>query len=93
MAISNCKRCGSSFWRYRRDWPPKGFCSLPCSLAKGEPTPAETPAQILAKWRGHRTAAHGDSHFIQFHNCDTCEWFEEKYSESLGYYMEHPENA
>jgi hypothetical protein len=92
--IGTCRHCHQYYWRYRRDHPPKGFCSLPHfeagpKKATSSPAPLK-PDVLISEWRSHRIADHGDSHFLQDFECDTCDYYEDRYAESLGYWLEHP---
>ena len=95
MSIANCKRCKVPYWRYRRDFPPSGYCSLPCAelgpVRKDPPPPK--PDTALSELRAHRITMHRDPFYLQWYDCTECERLEGIYMEALGYWMDHPVNS
>ena len=93
--ICTCQFCKQPFWRYRRDWPPKGFCSWPCSLTPAEPivTVPELPGVILHKLRQHHSFAHSESSILSWPDCETCEQIERDYNESLNFHFQQAQAA
>jgi hypothetical protein len=88
--ICTCGSCKQAFWRYRRDWPPKGYCSLPCSEA-GPQNSAFTgvpalPSVILAEMKTHRSFVHETTSPLGWFDCQTCGDLEERYAASLEYH-------
>jgi len=90
VAVCKCGNCGLYFWRFRRDWPPKGMCSFACNeqSKKLEPkTPPDQPQNILLVMYAHRRLAHNSSSILAwFPDCEECERLEASYSGSLQYH-------
>jgi hypothetical protein len=97
--ICTCQSCHAPFWRYRRDWPPPGFCSYPCmevgpkKLAAPAP---RLPEDVLALMRKHRLDEHAiysaatrewTYSMLSVHNCDRCEELEAEYAEAITYHV------
>ena len=93
--IRRCLHCQRFYWRYRRDHPPRFFCSIPCQEMRGQAKALvlpRTPRALLAEIHHHRRLFHGtDSILPAFEDCERCEELQGLYSESLGWYLEHPE--
>ncbi len=88
MAINCCQNCGNHFWRYRRDHPPKGFCSLPC--ADGLKPAGEIsiwPRAALQQMHRHLLAVHGTNSVLQWFDCDECDRLQAQYAASLAFYV------
>lgn len=89
--IANCQSCHRPFWRYRRDYPPKGFCSLPCFAVGRKSGPPEAPPirpeAVLFNMRAHRRSDHGTTSILGwFPDCPLCEELETDYAASLEYH-------
>lgn len=96
MSIPTCRHCKRTYWRYRSDFPPAGYCSLPhaelgpAKRERGAPKPLK-PNIVLDRFRFHRIAAHGDRFFLQdYDDCADCDSFRALYVESMAYWMDHP---
>lgn len=95
MSIPTCRHCKKTYWRYRSDHPPAGYCQVRCAEAgpakkqKGEPPPAK-PDAVLFEYRAHRISAHRDRHFLQDYECEECERLQGVYAESMNYWLDHP---
>ena len=88
--ISLCHSCHTNYWRYRKDHPPRGFCSYPCYVAgpqKVKPPAPLLPAQVLELMKTHRGHVHNTDSILQFFDCEICESLEEQYAESIQYYV------
>jgi hypothetical protein len=94
--ICNCQHCHHSFWRYRRDHPPKSFCSVPCfnagpvarKSAAAELVVPPRPETVLADFRSHRLLAHACSNILSWvPDCSLCNEFEADYAASLEYWF------
>lgn len=95
MAIVKCRHCAAMYWRYRRDFPPPHFCSVPCKENHSEQTrsvpPPELPVAIVRAIKDHNRLFHGaDSALIDW-DCSRCQKLQEEYAASLNYWMD--ENA
>jgi hypothetical protein len=91
--ITHCRHCDVYYWRYRRDHPPRSFCSVACHDAHAEGKPAhvpEPPQDILAEMVRHRGFTHGTDSILKWFDCEACERLEERYNLSLAFYLEHP---
>jgi hypothetical protein len=91
--IANCRSCHHAFWRYRRDWPPAGFCCLPCFETGPKPkeapqdAPPAFPAAVLLEMRAHRVYAHNTTSILGwFEGCSRCEELETDYAASLEFH-------
>jgi len=89
--ICTCKHCEKPFWRYRRDFPPHGFCSLPCyelGPAKAEQRKERPPIPevVLEQMRNHRFYHHGTASILGIYDCRQCDELEADYAESLSYH-------
>lgn len=96
--ITRCRHCDVHFWRYRRDHPPRSFCSVACHDAHAEGKPAhapDLPQDILAEMYRHRQFTHGMDRrsILTWFDCETCERLEERYNLSLAFYLEHPDSS
>lgn len=80
--IPLCRRCGRRYWRYKRDHPPSGYCSVSCATKQGR---LEAPEQVnasdvLAKIRLHRSQVHNTRELVRWWDgCATCEILEMQY--------------
>lgn len=87
MSTPRCPTCKQSYWRYRGDWPPRGYCSEACyegrTKRKAKPTPPETSASVLESFREHRISAHQCVDVITWFDCEVCDRFEERYAVSM----------
>ena len=95
MAIAECRHCKTTYWRFRRDHPPSGYCSLPhAELGPAKKKPMEPappkPDIVLFEYRSHRITEHRDRYFIQDHKCEECDRLEAIYADSMGYWIDHP---
>lgn len=87
--IPACRHCCQHYWRYRRDFPPSGFCSLLCAEAFrtkryiGEESDPGIPAAILELIYSHRRVIHQTDSVLTWFDCDHCERLEEQYGRSL----------
>lgn len=85
--IRTCRFCKRPYWRYRRDYPPRFFCSLPCfeaSRVEGDGVAIpQLPAVILAAMREHRLQVHGTTSPLCWYSCKRCEQLEGDYAASL----------
>lgn len=88
--ICTCLSCHLPFWRYRRNWPPPGFCSLPCLEVgpKKLPTPPpELPEEILREMKRHRWEVHDTASMLAFFDCPRCDELEQQYGEAISYHV------
>jgi hypothetical protein len=88
--ICACQSCHVNFWRYRRDWPPPGFCSLPCMEVgpkKLAPPPPILPEDVLIQIRVHRWDIHATSSILTQYECSRCEELEAEYAEAITYHV------
>ena len=88
ICICSCKR---PFWRYRKDFPPPGYCSVTCHenrrKKRGENANVRRPAQILQDMRDHRRLLHDSTSILQWFDCCRCEELEREYADSLDWHM------
>lgn len=82
------------YWKYRRDHPPAGYCSLPhAELGPAKkvlnPPPAK-PDVVLFEYRAHRISIHRDRYFLQDYDCSECERIQGVYLESMAFWIDHP---
>lgn len=86
--ISTCSHCRVPYWRYRGDFPPKGYCSLVCHDARGRrEKPVERPetvAAVLDEVRRHRLEVHGTHDALTWFDCPMCELLEARYARTIG---------
>lgn len=93
--ISTCKHCEKTYWRFRGDHPPSGYCSIPhfeagpAKKQKAEPPPAK-PDAVLFQYRAHRISVHRDRSFLQDYECEECEKLQAIYADSMNYWLDHP---
>jgi len=94
--IAHCRHCHNAFWRYRRDYPPKGFCSVPCAQAgPAHITDAAAlaivpprPETVLINFRTHRKLAHDGASILHwFPDCAACNELDADYAASLAYWI------
>jgi len=92
--IATCRSCHQAFWRYRRDHPPSGFCSLSCHAAgptkpKRDDVLPPKPDVVLANMVRHRLYFHFTTSLLGWYaDCATCEELETDYAASLEYHWE-----
>ena len=84
--IGTCQHCHSPFWRYRKDHPPAGFCSISHAelgpRKPSKPVPL-SPAELVAMMRDHRAEVHESTSLLQEFYCERCDELEEAYAASL----------
>jgi hypothetical protein len=84
--IATCQHCHSPFWRYRKDHPHAGFCSVPHAelgpTKPPKPVPL-SPAELVAMMREHRIEEHDSTSLLMEFNCQRCDELEEAYAASL----------
>lgn len=92
--IARCNHCQTLFWRYRRDHPPKGFCSIPChDLAQEkardrEDTRPPEPHVVIRRMREHNRLIHNiDSPLLQW-DCEGCRRLEAEYAASIEFHSQ-----
>ena len=95
--IATCRHCLCGYWRYRRDHPPSGYCSIPHAelgphKKQGAPKP-DKPDICLFNFRAHRISVHRDRSFLQDYECPECETLQGLYVESMSYWIDHPLNV
>lgn len=87
MSTPRCPVCHNAYWRYRADFPPRGYCSIACwqqrhrKLAK--PAPPENPEAVIQEFREHWLEQHQTKDLTAWFDCDTCERYEERYAVSM----------
>lgn len=89
--ICTCQTCKRPFWRYRRDFPPPGVCSIPCFHDRRideDEKPPELPHVVLRRLRQHLTLIHDSDSMLIWPNCDSCEELQEEYAASLNYHYD-----
>jgi hypothetical protein len=73
--ICTCQTCKRPFWRFRRDYPPRGVCSLPCFHDRRidyDENPPDLPRDSILIWP----------------NCESCEELQTEYAESLNFHYD-----
>lgn len=88
MSTPNCRTCHLPYWRYRGDFPPRGFCSVGCFQTrkrKEVKASPEKPAEVMEAFRDHRLLAHETKDLTTWFDCEVCERFEERYSVSTAF--------
>ena len=90
--IGKCRHCAGLYWRFRKDHPPPGFCSLPHAEqhAEQKPKPAvvpDEPATVMKRLRDHNRLFHNADSSMLAWNCKGCERLQEEYAESLRYHF------
>jgi hypothetical protein len=92
--IAKCRRCETYFWRYRRDHPPPGYCSVVCHEERGRSPvmeqPPRTAREVLRDMYSHRRRDHDSYSILAWYDCGICDRLEAEYSQSLSWYMDHP---
>ena len=86
MSTPHCPTCHRAYWRFRGDWPPRGYCSQDCYLnrrRKKVRTIPETAAAVLDAFKEHRVLAHATRDLHQWFDCEVCDRFEERYAVSM----------
>lgn len=85
--IPSCRNCGKRYWRYRREFPPSGFCSLPCfeaSRVRKGPPPVMNASDALTEIRLHRSKIHNTRDLVRWwEGCQECDRLEERYAALL----------
>jgi hypothetical protein len=88
--IATCRHCHGVFWRYRKDHPPAGFCSVPHAelgpTKRPEAIPLH-PSDVVLLMRQHRRLEHGSDSLLTQFDCERCEQIEELYAESLVFHV------
>jgi hypothetical protein len=76
--VKRCRTCRQFYWRYRRDAPPPGYCSLNCRAGIKPLTREEEAAlNVLLEIHAHRLKAHqGSSALEWFADCQECQALE-----------------
>ncbi len=86
MPISTCHHCTRSYWRFRKDHPPRGYCSNEChdDHAAGKGPEREPPPEKI-KWQmqAHRAGIHGSPSLVPWYDCLRCEELEEQFAASV----------
>lgn len=86
MSTPRCPVCKRPYWRFRSDWPPRGYCSFKCwnerSRRRTKPK-IESATQVLDAFREHRLTVHATRDLSAWFDCETCERFEERYAVSM----------
>lgn len=94
MSIADCRHCKRSYWRFRKEFPPAGYCcDLHAELGPAKKPPAPKPPKpdaALFDLRAHRITIHRDRFFLQWYKCDECDRLEAVYSEAMAYWIDHP---
>jgi len=89
MSVVLCRCCKNHYWRYRRDHPPAGYCSVPHAELGMKRKPGiapRTPESIMREMRRHRIEIHGDPDPLEWwEDCAICDELEGAYAESLSY--------
>lgn len=88
MSIGVCGNpdCKLPYWRYRKDHPPSGYCSVPCHDHHRESKAshaAENPQVVLLRMMEHRRIKHNTDSVLTWFDCEECEILEGRYSQSL----------
>lgn len=88
--ITQCQNpdCKRFFWRWRKDHPPKGHCSVSCyedHRPKKSLRP-DKPANILHSMYRHRADVHLSTSILAWFDCAECERLEGIYRESLDWH-------
>jgi hypothetical protein len=83
-----CRECGNAFPRYRRDHPPKGFCSVAChdEHAKAHPpyTPGRIPLFVVSLIKEHLDKMHHTADVnAWFDGCVECDRLQASYAQAL----------
>ena len=91
MSVSDCSHCGNPYWRFRRDHPPSGYCSVTCFEArrsgKKKPEPPALPQDVLMLMYRHRLQIHNSTSILADFDCEECERMEGVYAESLSWHQ------
>jgi hypothetical protein len=90
--IGKCRHCDASYWRFRKDHPPSGFCSLPCSERHAGQKPKQdvapdTPDLVMRRLKDHNRLFHNAESSMIAWNCKACDRLQEEYAESLTYHF------
>ena len=92
--ISQCKNpdCGRPYWRYRADFPPRGFCSVTCKDVHARRHPPYEPERIpgffVSLIKEHLERAHHTSDINSWFQCSECERLAAAYAASLSQHVE-----
>lgn len=89
--ICTCEVCRQAFWRYRRDFPPRGVCSLSCfhdrQNGHGEES-LELPHIVWRRLRQHMSMWHNSTSILIWPDCEECEAIQARYAESLNFHFD-----
>ena len=86
MSTPRCPTCHRAYWRFRGDWPPRGYCSQACWQGRNKrkvKSPPESPAVVLEDYKQHRLTVHATHDIVTWIDCEVCERFEERYAVSM----------
>ena len=89
--ICTCEVCKQPFWRYRRDFPPRGVCSLCCFHDRQndhDEQPLELPHALLRRLRQHISMRHHSTSILIWPDCEECEAIPAQYAESLNFHFD-----
>lgn len=98
--IATCQHCHADYWRYRRDHPPPGYCTVPHYYAgparERKPKPPR-PEWIHGAIREHERAEHRSPQAapwapeqpeIKWWECEICLELDALLAESLAYHKQ-----
>ncbi len=89
MSIALCSNCKVTYWRFRGDHPPSGFCSVLCHAIKKKKSQAPpSPQAVLNVMMRHRLTEHHSTSVLEWFDCTECDQLEKSYSESLEWHTE-----
>jgi hypothetical protein len=88
--IGVCRACKSTYWRYRKDHPPSGYCSVPCHDGATTPPAPPDPHIVLALLRSHMRGTHQTNSLLIWPDCACCEALQARYAEALNGYVAEP---
>ena len=86
VSTPRCPTCHSAYWRYRADFPPRGYCSVKCWMNRGrrqKKVKLESPVAVLDAYREHRFEVHATQNLTDWIDCEVCERYEERYAVSM----------
>lgn len=88
--IPLCRHCRRRCWRFNREHPPAGFCSVTCAenarprKAPASEEPKMNASDLLALIKQHRLAVHNTRDLQRWwHGCPNCDRLEAHYAELL----------
>src|SRR5271165_4975648 len=89
MSVQICP-CKRPYWRYRKDFPPAGYCSVFCfeNRKKKRREPPPEPQKVLSLMYEHRRDAHHSFSILEWFNCERCDELEQQYAESLDWHTD-----